>query len=145
MHKIVNLEESRFSDDDHEQSSGSDKYPAPSTPQIKHGERLMDHGGCQEQTNCSPEKESEDHDGESKFVETTCGVLNSEGTCQPVKPEKASNMEDGNIADDSKSEKVVSMPVHDSVLSKGEGDAVSLNKAGVHSDSRRIKTKKKVN
>ncbi|KAI9076267.1 hypothetical protein K1719_030974 [Acacia pycnantha] len=143
-HESVNLEESRFSDDDHEQSAGSDKYPAPSTPQLKHGARLMDHGDCQEQTNCSTEKESEDHNGESKFVETTCGVLNSEGTCKPVKPKKALNMEDENLANDSKSEKVVSQPVHDSVLSNTEGDTVSPNKAGVHGDSRQIKTKKKI-
>ncbi|XP_028772858.1 two-component response regulator-like APRR2 [Neltuma alba] len=143
-HGSLNLEESRFSDDDHEQSAGSEKYPAPSTPQLKQGARLMDDGDCQEQTNCSAEKESEDHDGESKFVETTCGTLNANGTCQPVKPEKALNMEDENLANDSKSEKVVSPSVHDSVLSNIEGDTVSPNKPGVNSDSRQIKTKKKV-
>ncbi|XP_054809470.1 two-component response regulator-like APRR2 isoform X2 [Prosopis cineraria] len=143
-HGSINLEESRFSDVEHEQSAGSDKYPAPSTPQLKRGARLRDDGDCHEQTNCSTEKESEDHDGESKFVETTCWVLNAEGTCQPVKPEKTQNMEDENLANDSKSEKAASPPTHDGVLSNIEGDTVSPNKAGVHSNSRQIRTKKKV-
>ncbi|KAI4377954.1 hypothetical protein MLD38_015504 [Melastoma candidum] len=46
---------------DHEKSIGNDKYPAPSTPQLKQGARLVDNSmDCQQ-------------DGEeSKFVETTC-------------------------------------------------------------------------
>ncbi|KAM7525389.1 hypothetical protein LguiA_015291 [Lonicera macranthoides] len=55
----------------HELSSASDKYPAPSTPQIKQGVRLVDDGDCQDQTNFSTDKESGDHDGESKSVEIT--------------------------------------------------------------------------
>lgn len=53
-----------------------DKYPAPSTPQLKHGMRLVDNVDCQDhdqdQTNMLTEKEC---DGESKFVETTCDEL----------------------------------------------------------------------
>ncbi|CAN1195647.1 Two-component response regulator-like APRR2 [Linum perenne] len=49
-----------------EQSPPSDKYPAPSTPQLKQGSRLLDDGDCQDHTNCSTEQE-----GESKSVETT--------------------------------------------------------------------------
>ncbi|CAL5197878.1 unnamed protein product [Lathyrus oleraceus] len=67
---------SRFSDNDPEH------YPAPSTPQLKQVERLLDDGDCQEQTNCSTEKESGEHDGESKSVETTCENLNAESTRQ---------------------------------------------------------------
>ena len=56
--------------DDHELlilPEGSDKYPAPSTPQQKHGMRLVD------QMNCLLEKECGEQDGEeSKSVETTC-------------------------------------------------------------------------
>ncbi|KAA8525925.1 hypothetical protein F0562_007975 [Nyssa sinensis] len=59
-------------ENDWEQSPGSDKYPAPSTPQLKQGVRLLDDGDCQDQTNCSTEKESGEQDGESKSVETTC-------------------------------------------------------------------------
>lgn len=54
-----------------ELSSASDKYPAPSTPQIKQGVRLVDDGDCQDHTNFSTDKESGDHDGESKSVEIT--------------------------------------------------------------------------
>ena len=52
-------------------SAGSDKYPAPSTPQLEQGGRLLDDGDCQDHTNCSTEKESGEQDGESKSVETT--------------------------------------------------------------------------
>ncbi|XP_022945207.1 two-component response regulator-like APRR2 isoform X2 [Cucurbita moschata] len=56
--------------DDHELlllPEGSDKYPAPSTPQQKHGMRLVD------QMNDLLEKECGEQDGEeSKSVETTC-------------------------------------------------------------------------
>ncbi|CAL1399400.1 unnamed protein product [Linum trigynum] len=52
-------------------NSGSDKYPAPSTPQLKQGGRLLDDGDCQDHTNCSTEKETAEQEGESKFVETS--------------------------------------------------------------------------
>ncbi|XP_058764969.1 two-component response regulator-like APRR2 isoform X2 [Vicia villosa] len=73
----VELEKvSGFSDNDPEH------YPAPSTPQLKQLERLLDDGDCQEQTNCSMDKESGEHDGESKSVETTCENLNAESIRQ---------------------------------------------------------------
>ncbi|KAL8216397.1 hypothetical protein R6Q57_023234 [Mikania cordata] len=55
----------------------TDKYPAPSTPQLKQGMRLVDNGDChdQDQTNVLNEKECVDHDGDSKFVENTCDDL----------------------------------------------------------------------
>ncbi|KAI3664241.1 hypothetical protein L6452_25938 [Arctium lappa] len=69
-----------------EVSVESDKYPAPSTPQLKQGMRLVDNGDCQDQdqdqTNRSTEKECMDHDGESKFVETTCDDLVVETTTE---------------------------------------------------------------
>lgn len=78
---------SKFSDNEHENSTASDKYPAPSTPQLKQGARLVDDGDCHEQTNCSIEKESGEHDGgECKFVETSCENLNAESSPQPTKP-----------------------------------------------------------
>ncbi|CAM8888271.1 unnamed protein product [Rhodiola kirilowii] len=58
-------------DDDQDQSSGNDKYPAPSTPQLKQV-RLLDDAGCHDQTNWSTEKDSAEHCEESKSVETTC-------------------------------------------------------------------------
>ncbi|XP_019156491.1 PREDICTED: two-component response regulator-like APRR2 isoform X2 [Ipomoea nil] len=48
-----------------------DKYPAPSTPQLKQCGRSLDDGECHDQTNLSMEQDSVEHDGESKSVETT--------------------------------------------------------------------------
>ncbi|KAL8150571.1 hypothetical protein V2J09_020379 [Rumex salicifolius] len=56
-----------------DQILNNDKFPAPSTPQLKHGGRLVDEMDYQDQANSSIEKENGDHDGDSKFVETTCG------------------------------------------------------------------------
>ncbi|OVA14829.1 SANT/Myb domain [Macleaya cordata] len=56
----------------HEQAMVSDKFPAPSTPQLKQGVRLLDDVDCQDQTNCSIEKDPVDQDGELKSVETSC-------------------------------------------------------------------------
>uniref|UniRef100_A0A7N0VI28 Two-component response regulator-like APRR2 n=1 Tax=Kalanchoe fedtschenkoi TaxID=63787 RepID=A0A7N0VI28_KALFE len=58
-------------DDEHDRSSGNDKYPAPSTPQLKQV-RLLDDASCHDQTNWSAEKGSAEHCEESKSVETTC-------------------------------------------------------------------------
>lgn len=73
---------------DNEQSVPNDKYPAPSTPQLKQGGRLLDDIDCQDNTNFSTEKESAEQDGESKFVETTCGNSIAEGTLQEDKPQR---------------------------------------------------------
>uniref|UniRef100_A0A7N0U4A2 Two-component response regulator-like APRR2 n=1 Tax=Kalanchoe fedtschenkoi TaxID=63787 RepID=A0A7N0U4A2_KALFE len=56
--------------DEHDRSPGDDKYPAPSTPQLKQV-RLLDDAGCHDQTNWSSEKDSVAHYEESKSVETT--------------------------------------------------------------------------
>ncbi|OMO77186.1 hypothetical protein CCACVL1_15170 [Corchorus capsularis] len=74
-------------EDDHEPSPRSDKYPAPSTPQIKQGGRLLDDGDCQDNTNCSTEKESMEQDGESKSVETTSGNAIAEVTASDGQPQ----------------------------------------------------------
>jgi hypothetical protein len=96
-------------------SVGSDKYPAPSTPQLKQGARLLDDGDCQDQTNCSTEKESGEQDGESKSVETTCGDSIAEGTLQEGKPQipgKSLIKEEEDSADDFKSERKASPHRH---------------------------------
>ncbi|KAK1407776.1 hypothetical protein QVD17_39403 [Tagetes erecta] len=56
-----------------------DKYPAPSTPQLKQGVRLVDNKDChdQDQNNIPTVKGCAGHDGDSKFVETTLEVDNS--------------------------------------------------------------------
>lgn len=107
---VVTENAARVPEHDHEQSTGNDKYPAPSTPQIKQGSRLLDDGDCQEQTNSS-EKESGEHDGESKSVETTCG--NADDTLQisePQMPEKIVVKQENESADASKLENNLSQP-----------------------------------
>lgn len=71
-----------------EQPEANDKYPAPSTPQLKQGGRLLDDVDCQDNTNCSIEKESAEQDGESKFVETTCDNSTADGTLQENQPQR---------------------------------------------------------
>ncbi|KAK7263337.1 hypothetical protein RJT34_30925 [Clitoria ternatea] len=127
---------SRFTDNDHEQSPGNDKYPAPSTPQLEQGTRLLDDGDCQEQTNCSTEKESGEQDGESKFVETTCGNLNAESTPQHRKSENTLVREEEDLADASKGESVASPHTQNiKVVSNTDGNTKALNKVGFRRDS----------
>ncbi|GAV80865.1 Response_reg domain-containing protein/Myb_DNA-binding domain-containing protein [Cephalotus follicularis] len=93
--------------DELEQSGGSDKYPAPSTPQLKQGGRSLDDGDCQDHANCSTEKESGELDGESKSVETTCGNSITEENLQPGKhrrPIEVEIKEEDDSANNSKSE-----------------------------------------
>ncbi|GKV10737.1 hypothetical protein SLEP1_g22058 [Rubroshorea leprosula] len=92
---------------DSEQSPRSDKYPAPSTPQLKQGGRLLDDGDCQDHTQCSIEKEVVELDGESKSVETTSGNSGVEvtvpvGQIQTVR--KNVVKEEADLADGSKSD-----------------------------------------
>ncbi|GLT91184.1 hypothetical protein SLE2022_090840 [Rubroshorea leprosula] len=92
---------------DSEQSPRSDKYPAPSTPQLKQGGRLLDDGDCQDHTHCSIEKEGVELDGESKSVETTSGNSGVEvtvpvGQIQTV--QKNVVKEEADLADGSKSD-----------------------------------------
>ncbi|KAL1333377.1 two-component response regulator-like APRR2 isoform X1 [Arachis ipaensis] len=123
-------QESTYTDDDPD--PGSDKYPAPSTPQLNQGSRLMDDGDCQEQTNCSTEKESGEHDGEgeSKSVETTCGNLNfeSNNTNEPMNTEKTLVK---NLREDSRDgnhDSSVYKHTNDKVLSSDDGNTKSSNK-----------------
>ncbi|MED6167719.1 Two-component response regulator-like, variant 2 [Stylosanthes scabra] len=127
---------SRSSDNDREQSAGSDKYPAPSTPQLKQGARLLDDGDCQEHTNCSNEKESGEHEGESKSVETSSENLN-EGTHQPEKPERGLiKQEEDFLANGSNGESTDSPNPHDRrPLSSTDGNITSSNKAVILKDT----------
>ncbi|XP_058190201.1 two-component response regulator-like APRR2 isoform X1 [Rhododendron vialii] len=61
-----------------QESEGIDKYPAPPTPQLKQGVRLVDDGDCHDHTNFTLEKDGGDQEGESKSVDLTCGVLSAE-------------------------------------------------------------------
>ncbi|XP_042487891.1 two-component response regulator-like APRR2 isoform X2 [Macadamia integrifolia] len=55
----------------HDHSAASDRFPAPSTPQLKQGGRSVDDGDHQDQANCAMEKESGDQEAESKSVDIT--------------------------------------------------------------------------
>lgn len=136
----------RFSENDHELSSGSDnKYPAPSTPQLKQGARLLDDGDCHEQTHCLAEKESGEPDGETISVETTFGNSNSEGaTPQPSKPETTLVKKEEDFANGSKSESDVSTHIHDgNFVSSNDDSTPSPKKVGVLSDACEITANKK--
>ncbi|XP_057415613.1 two-component response regulator-like APRR2 isoform X1 [Lotus japonicus] len=125
-------------------NNNHEQYPAPSTPQLKQGERLMDDGDCQEQTNCSTEKESGDCDGESKFVETTSGNLNAESIPQQRESEMTPVKEEENFANASKGVSAVSPhPQNSKVLSNADSKTSSPNKAGVHGDKCEIKANRK--
>ncbi|KAI6707487.1 hypothetical protein NL676_010449 [Syzygium grande] len=96
---------------DQEMSAASDKYPAPSTPQLKQGTRLLDDGDCQDQTNCMVEKESGEQDGESKFVETTCDDSMSENLQEAKGGQRVREdlvKEEDDSADNSKCERMIS-------------------------------------
>ncbi|XP_021765705.1 two-component response regulator-like APRR2 [Chenopodium quinoa] len=57
---------------DHSQSAAGDKFPAPSTPQIKQGGRSVDDGDSQDHmANNSPVKEGAEFDGDNKSVDNT--------------------------------------------------------------------------
>ncbi|KVH89735.1 Homeodomain-like protein [Cynara cardunculus var. scolymus] len=105
-----------------EVSVESDKYPAPSTPQLKQGIRLVDNGDCQDQdqdqTNRSPEKECVDHDGESKFVETTCDNLVVETT---IEMNSAKSLEEG-----------IDKPANDECGLDSKNDGKKRNEASEH-------------
>ena len=134
---------SRFSDIDHEQSAVCDKYPAPSTPQLKQGTRLLDDGDCHDQTNCSTEKESVEHDGECKSVETLCENLNAESSPQPREPDKTLIKEEEDFANGSRGESAVSLsPNNKKFLSNADGNT-SPNRTGVLNDSCEIKANRK--
>ncbi|XP_004508999.1 two-component response regulator-like APRR2 isoform X1 [Cicer arietinum] len=129
---------SRFGDNDREH------YPAPSTPQLKQAERLLDDGDCQEQTNCSTEKESGEHDGESKFIETTCENLNAESTPRQTKSEITLVHKEEDFTDASKYESVVFRhPQNLKVLKNSDSNTTSANKVGVRNHKCEIKANRK--
>ncbi|KAJ4824315.1 hypothetical protein Tsubulata_047207 [Turnera subulata] len=109
LEKVENL--SLAHDNGLEHSPTTDKYPAPSTPQLKQGVRLVDDGDCQDHNNCSTEKESGEQEMESKSVETTCAMV--EETLQvndPLISKESLIKEEDEMADSLKSENNESLP-----------------------------------
>ncbi|OIW10317.1 hypothetical protein TanjilG_28068 [Lupinus angustifolius] len=137
---------SGLTDNDPEKSPGSDKYPAPSTPLLKQGTRLLDDGDCQELINCSTEKESSEHDGEPKSVETTCGNLSAESTSLQRESEKTRVKEEEDFANRTKGESanaVSSHPQNIKIQSKTDGNRKSLKRVGALSNSCETKANRK--
>ncbi|XP_028077553.1 two-component response regulator-like APRR2 isoform X2 [Camellia sinensis] len=110
-----------------------DKYPAPPTPQLEQGVRLVDDGDCQDQINCLTEKEGGDQDGEYKSVDTTCENLDAETTVWEIPPqisEVAVIKDEDESLDGCKSESNVSSRLENKDgPSDSGGDAANLNKA----------------
>ncbi|CAL0312264.1 unnamed protein product [Lupinus luteus] len=143
----IDLEKiSSLTDNDPEKSSGSDKYPAPSTPILKQGARLLDDGDCQEQTNCSAEKESGEHDGEPKSVETTCGNLSAGSISLQRESEKTLVKEEEDFANRSKGESENAVSSHPQIIkiqSKTDSNRKHPKKVGALSNSCETKANRK--
>ncbi|XP_052881658.1 two-component response regulator-like APRR2 isoform X3 [Gossypium arboreum] len=89
---------SMIHENDSEPPAGNDKYPAPSTPQLEQGGRLLDDRDCQDHTHCSIEKESGEQDGETESVETTSGNTTATGG-QPQGPSETNVKEEDDSVD----------------------------------------------
>lgn len=61
---------------DHDDMEASDKFPAPSTPQLEQGARLTDDGDFQDKPNCLSEKHSKD-DMNNLLGKSTCSESKS--------------------------------------------------------------------
>ncbi|TYI70074.1 hypothetical protein E1A91_D08G196800v1 [Gossypium mustelinum] len=112
---------SMIHENDHEPSAVNNKYPAPSTPQLQQGGRLIVNGDCQEHTNCSMEKESGEPDGESKSVETTSGHTIAEVIApvgQHQKPRETMVKEEADSVDGAKGERTLDSHPRDRVNSE---------------------------
>ncbi|KAM7258646.1 hypothetical protein ACFE04_014387 [Oxalis oulophora] len=136
---------SRAHENELEQSAGNDKYPAPSTPQLKQGARLLDDGDCHDQTNSSTEKESGEQDGESKSVETTSGNSISEEGEPPRPRETVVKEEDDSGGDGHKNECRSSPPLESKGNLTGNKGGTETNKAsGLHKSSGNRANRKKM-
>ncbi|XP_039057357.1 two-component response regulator-like APRR2 [Hibiscus syriacus] len=108
-------------ENDCELSAVNNKYPAPSTPQLEQGGRLLVNEDGQEHINCSTEKESGEPDGESKFVETTSGNVVAELTApvdQPQGQRETMVKEEDDLVNDTNGERIVESHPQDRVNSQ---------------------------
>ncbi|CAA2963096.1 two-component response regulator-like APRR2 [Olea europaea subsp. europaea] len=130
-----------------EASSCSDKYQAPSTPQLKHGTRSLDNGDCLDPTTMSVEGESGEQDGESKSVDTTYGNSVIEKAKQKIQLQQfrqADIKEEHESADAFSSASKYSPRSQNKDCSNNcRGDAAELNKASAIRDSCGAKANKK--
>ncbi|KAL2548002.1 Two-component response regulator-like APRR2 [Forsythia ovata] len=130
-----------------EASTSSDKYHAPSTPQLKHGMRSLDDGDCLDPTTLSVEGESGEQDGESKSVGTTCGNLAAGTAKQTIQLQplgQSAIKEEHESADAFSSASKSSLHSQNKDCSNNfSGDAAELNKASAIRDSCGTKANKK--
>ncbi|KAL4346774.1 hypothetical protein GQ457_17G020290 [Hibiscus cannabinus] len=134
---------------DPEPSTASDKYSAPSTPQLEQGGRFLADGDCQDLTNCSTEKESCEQDGESKSVETTSDNTIAEVTTPvgpPQGPREATVKAEADLVDGTKGESTMYSETQNGVNNK-DSDAVAENPntiSGIHSSCPNKANRKKM-
>ncbi|CAI9095477.1 OLC1v1031439C1 [Oldenlandia corymbosa var. corymbosa] len=125
--------------------SGSDKYPAPSTPQLKQGERSSNHEDCQDQANFSVEQDNCELDGEYKSVETTCGISLSD--CSAFSSAAGGDVnikEEHESSDGCQSEQTTAPPGGSKdCASNGTSDANETNKAPTGNDTCGVKATKR--
>ncbi|KAJ8754311.1 hypothetical protein K2173_002762 [Erythroxylum novogranatense] len=130
-------------ENDHEKSPGTYKYPAPSTPQLKQGGRLLDDGDCQDHTNCSTEKESVGKEEESKSVENTCTII--EGSLQVEHPESLEETvvkKEDDLADGTNNRnKICQYVKNNDILSNSSGSENGF-KFSIHHSATRVNRKK---
>ncbi|KAE8677417.1 tobamovirus multiplication protein 2A-like isoform X1 [Hibiscus syriacus] len=143
--KIENA--SAIHENDCELSAVNNKYPAPPTPQLEQGGRLLVNEDGQEHTNGSTEKESGEPDGESKSVETTSGNTVAEvnaPTEQPEGPSETMVKEEADLVDGTKGEGTVDSHPQDRVNSKDSHAGAKRPDTGLHSSCPNKANKKKL-
>ncbi|MBA0763736.1 hypothetical protein Gotri_013157 [Gossypium trilobum] len=140
---------SMIHENDLEPLAVNNKYPAPSTPQLQQGGRLIVNGDCQEHTNCSMEKESGEPDGESKSVETTSGHTIAEVIApigQHQKPRETMVKEEADSVDGAKGERTLDSHPQDRVNSEDSraGAEKPNTVSGLHSSRPNKANRKKL-
>ncbi|CAN0908255.1 Two-component response regulator-like APRR2 [Linum grandiflorum] len=136
------MEEVSPADENSGESPDSDKYPAPSTPQLKQGERLLDDVDCQDHTYCSTEKESAEQEGESKSVETSFMIAEISVQVDTGKLTDDKNKEDDDLTSGANIENVMS-PCPQNSQNKSNGGAEDGSKASCLNTSRVTKANRK--
>ncbi|KAL4341603.1 hypothetical protein GQ457_08G025590 [Hibiscus cannabinus] len=137
-------------ENDCEPSAVNNKYPAPSTPQLKQGGRLLFNGDGQEHTYCSTEKENGEPDRESKSVETTSGKRVTEETApvdqhQGVR-EETMVKEEADLADGTTGDRTVDSHPQDTVnsIDSHAGAKKPNTVSGLHSSCPSKANRKKI-
>ncbi|KAL9231214.1 hypothetical protein vseg_006469 [Gypsophila vaccaria] len=132
---------------DCDQSAVADKFPAPSTPQIKQGGRSLDDRDYHDQPNSSPVKESAEIDRETKFDDNTRGSSLAKMEVDP--PQTTPNgaiKEEEDGSDGSKGSSYISSPKPLDIDDDGpthRDSTQSMNKESTPKNSCRPKSNRK--